>query len=317
MHHYQAYGECLASELPFPELREASVSPPRWTFQTRPEAALSPSPAGELLGAQEIYPACHARLRREGPDLSISVDDTGRYLLADGGRSITFWPVPGATDDYMRAHLLGRVLATAMHFDGALVLHGSAVAYPAGAVLFLAPKHSGKSTLALALTVSGARLISDDTIAVTNLDAERPLVRPGIHSLRLFPDSAGRLLGRAEGPQRDDGKQLVSSLPPQQREEETVPLAAVYFLVPAESIAGGVAIGRRPLPQPVAAAAMVGQGKISEMLGLSQAPLLLRRAARVASRVPAWQLAVHRDLSRLPEVVAQVGAWHGAGAGVP
>ncbi|HSB54894.1 MAG TPA: hypothetical protein VLD58_11080, partial [Gemmatimonadales bacterium] len=210
---------------------------------------------------------------------------------------------------------LGRVLSTSMHFEGALVLHGSAVAYPAGAVVFLAPKHSGKSTLALALTMAGARLVSDDTIAVLDPESERPLVRPGIHSMRLFPDSVSRLLGDAVGEHRVDGKLIISDLAAGQLQEETLPLAAVYLLASAESIEAGRAVGRRPVMQPLAAAAMVGQGKISEMLGPAEAPVLLRRAARVASRVPVYQLAVHHDLARLPEVASRMAEWHGTGDG--
>jgi hypothetical protein len=255
-------------------------------------------------------------LFRHGAGLTVTIDDTGRYELAAAGREIAFWPVPGGTLDYARAHFLGRVLATSMHFEGALVLHGSAVSYPDGAVVFLAPKHSGKSTLALSLTLAGARLISDDTISVVGASEGAPMVRPGIHSVRLFPDTAVRLAGVADRAQRDDGKELVTGLPSDRVEQETRHLAAVYLLAPAASIVGGVAIGRRPLPQPLAAAAMVGQGKITEMLGRAEAPVLLARAARVASRIPVFQLAVHHDLSRLPEVTGQLAEWHSTGAGV-
>jgi hypothetical protein len=213
--------------------------------------------------------------------------------------------------DFGRAHLLGRVLSTALHFNGALVLHGSAVSYPSGAVVFLAPKHTGKSTLALALTLAGARLITDDTITVAMAGTGRPEVWPGVHTLRLLPDTAEHLRA-AQGDQRQDGKYLVTDLHPEQIEERTRHLAAVYLLAAASSIAGGRAVDRRPVPQPQAAAALVGQGKISEMLGAAEAPTLLQRAARLASCVPVYRLAVQRDLVRLPEVAAHLAEWHSA-----
>jgi hypothetical protein len=238
------------------------------------------------------------------------VDDTGIYDITDGGRSITWRALPGSSPDFTRGHLLGRVLATVMHFSGALVLHGSAVSYPAGGAVFLAPKHTGKSTLALALTLEGARLISDDTITLTVCDAAGPEIWPGVHSLRLLPDAASRLAIPVLQEQREDGKYLVTDLPAERLEDGTRPLMAVYLLAPAEAIRGGAALARRRLPTPLAAAMLVAQGKVSEMLGPGEAETLLRRAAAVASRVPVYQLAVLRDLNRLPEVTADLAAWH-------
>lgn len=311
MPRYRVFGQHLVSELLLPELRVSPADQARWTFHLGPPAEPPGLPEGQLLGQQVIYPGCLARLFARDDGWRIVVDDTGVFDLTQGGRVITWSRFPGSTEDFARAHLLGRVLATSMHFGGALVLHGSAVSYREGAVLFLAPKHTGKSTLALALTLAGARLMTDDTITVT-LDG-RPEVWPGVHSLRLLPDIVAHV-GATQQHQREDGKFLVSDLPAERLEGETRPLAAVYLLAAAESITDGAALARRLVPQPLAAAAMVGQGKISEMLGPAEAPVMLRRAAQVASQVPVYRLAVLRDLPRLSEVTAQLAEWH---AGTP
>jgi len=310
LHWYHAYGRRLASELPLPELRVASAGDPFWTFRAGSEAERFPPPDEGLLGQQTIYSGCHARLYRKPDGWRIVVDDTGIFDLDDSGRTLTWHPFPGSTPDFGRAHLLGRVLATSMHFNGALMLHGSAVSFPAGAAVFLAPKHTGKSTLALALTLAGAGLISDDTIAVALPETASPEVWPGVHSLRLYGDSVTQLAGGVGAERRNDGKFLVADLPENRLEQRVRPLVAVYLLAAARSIASGAAVDRRIVHPPLAAAAMVGQGKISEMLGAGEAPVLLRRAARLASRVPVYQLAVHRDLDRLPEVCEQLAAWH-------
>lgn len=310
VHWYHTYGQLLASEIPFPELREAPAGSSTWTLRQGPIAPPTADPSNTLLGQQVIYQGCSARLFRTPNGLRITVDDTGTFDLTDNGSLIVWCPSPGGTVDFGRAHFLGRVLATAMHFDGTLVLHGSAVSYSSGAVIFLAPKHTGKSTLALALTLSGARLISDDTITVVLPESDKPVIWPGVHSLRLFSDSASRLGGVLPVDRREDGKYLVADLPADRLESRISRLSAVYLLAAAESIAGGRAIARRSIPQPLGAAAMVGQGKISEMLGSGEAPALLQRAARIATQVPVYQLAVHRDLSRLAEVTDQLAAWH-------
>jgi hypothetical protein len=313
VHWYRVYGQLLASEIPFPEMRPADPGEAAWTFRPAPGGVRSPGESGlRLLGSQTLYEGCHARLYQIPGGWRIVVDDTGVYDLTDRGRTIVWHAFPESSLDFAQAHLFGRVLATAMHFSGSLVLHGSAVAYPAGAVVFLAPKHTGKSTLALALTLGGARLISDDSIAV---DFEvLPMVVPGVQSLRLLGDSVERLVGDRPSQRRPDGKYVLSDLPLERLEDRPVPLAAVYLLAAAESIAAGDPVIRLPLTQPVAAASMVGQGKVSEMLGAGEAPELLRRAARLSSLVPVYRLPVLRDLSRLHEVVERVAAWHGGPA---
>jgi hypothetical protein len=311
---YHVFGQRLVSQLPFPELRDAPPGPATWTF--RLEAPVEPPTQvdGSLLGQQTIYPGCQARLFGCADGWRIVVDDTGIYDLRDGGRDITWTRFPLGTPDFGRAHFLGRVLSTAMHFGGGLVLHGSAVSYPAGAVVFLAPKHTGKSTLALALTQAGARLITDDTITVAMPRPGTQEVWPGVHSLRLLPDTVERLQATPRRSQ-SDGKILVTDLRSGQLEEGVRPVAAIYLLAAAKSITGGGSVARRPVPQPLAAAALVGQGKISEMLGAAEAPVLLQRAARLASQVPVYRLAVQRDFDRLHEVAAQVAEWHSLAPG--
>lgn len=59
--------------------------------------------------------------------------------------------------------------------DGALVLHASAVALGARALLILGPSGSGKSGLALALMALGARLVADDRTAILSRGDGPPL----------------------------------------------------------------------------------------------------------------------------------------------
>jgi hypothetical protein len=317
VHWYRVYGQLLASDLAFPELRAAAPGTPAWTFRVGPPVAPPGFPDSPPLGRQPLYPECDARLFRLPEGWRVVVDDTGVYDLTDGGRVITWRALPGSSPDFTRGHLLGRVLATSMHFAGAVVLHGSAVSYPPGGVVFLAPKHTGKSTLALALTLAGARLISDDTITLTLPEQGPPDIWPGVHSLRLLPDAAARLAVPVAGGEREDGKQLVSDLPAERLEEAIRPLQAVYLLGAAADIRDGAAVARSRLAAPLAAAVLVGQGKVSEMLGQGEAETLLQRAARVVSRIPVYQLAVLRDLDRLPEVVSRLAAWHDAPAENP
>jgi hypothetical protein len=310
MYWYRAFGHLLASELELPELRPTGSGTSRWTVRAGPVAHPDQiSKTDYRLGSQVLYDRCGAHLLKTPTGWRIVVDDTGVYDLASDCRSITWSPYPDAFADFGRAHLLGRVVATTLHFSGLTVLHGSAVTFPEGGVAFLAPKHTGKSTLALALTLAGHRLISDDTLPVAL--SERPEIWPGVHSMRLLADSAEHLTGGRPSSVRSDGKYVFGDLSPERLEEDPRPLAAIYLLTPAKSIRGGVAVARQRLEPAIAAASLVGQGKVSEMLGPAESPVLLRRAARLVERVPVYRLPVLRDMTRLPEVVDQLNQWHG------
>jgi hypothetical protein len=267
------------------------------------------SPTGVALGKQQLYDNCAATLYQVDYGWRIVVDDTAEFDLSPDGSLITARPYPDAFPDFLRAHLLGRVLATSLHFSGLLVLHGAAVSLAGGAVAFMAPKGFGKSTLALALTALGGRLLSDDSIPVT-LD-ERPIAWPGVHSVRVRGDTALHLTGAIPPEQRTDGKFVLTDLPDDRLEELPRPLAAVYVLAPASLIPDGAAIHRSQLPRPPAAATLVGQSKIPEMLGPLHAAALLQRASWVATRVPVYRLAILRDMSRLADAATQLAAWHG------
>jgi hypothetical protein len=306
---YRAYGQILASDFPFPELRATDPGLPAWSVRDGGVLDRRDTTTAVVLGSEPLYGNYTATLFQVPTGLRVVVDGTGEFDLSADGRTITAYRYPAGSADFLRAHLLGRVMATGFHTEGHLVLHGSAVSYPVGAIAILAPKHTGKTTLALTLTRAGARLMSDDTLPVRM--GEEPLVLPGIHSMRLQEDSARHFVGGLPSEARPDGKYVFNDLAEEQLEHGIRPLKAVYLLVAAERIAEGGPVARRQLMPPAAAAALVGMGKIPLMLGGAQGAELLRRAVQVVSRVPVYHLMVVRDMAALPEVARQMAAWHG------
>jgi hypothetical protein len=304
--HYRAYGRYLSSEFSLPELEPASAAEPvAWTVRvaTGPPRDLS----YQLAGSEHLYDDVHARLWRAGSHWRIDVDDTATYDWDPDTRKIVCTSRANASEDFLRGHLLGRVLATCLHDEGFLVLHGSAVTIGDGAVAFLAPKGSGKSTLAAMLIAAGASLLTDDALAVAIEGGV--LARPGVHSLRLHADTLELSGGAASTDAREDGKFLVRSPPRITR--EPVPLKAIYLLAPVRWISEERCTARASLAPSAALGALVGHTKIGEMLGPLAAPELLRRAAAVSQGVPVERLLVVRDVAALPTVVEQLLAWHG------
>lgn len=307
---YSVFGYCLATPVEFPELRPVACTEPRWTFEVLEHLPEMVTPVE--LGAEEVYRSVFARLYRHANGVRIIVDDTGDFNIDGNGRVVHCSPRGNAWPDFIRGHLLGRVCATALYLDGMMPLHGSAVAFASGAAAFLAPKGFGKSTLALALTLRGARLLTDDTLPVEFGDV--PHARPGVHTMRVTGASAAALGADRSGPATRDGKALLADLSDARLAHAPVPLASVYIM---EVLAGADAPAqatRMQLPGTIAALAIVSHAKIARMLGAGAAPVLLDRAATLVRSVPVYSLAIPRDLDLIDESAAIVAGWHGANA---
>ena len=317
---YSVYGDCLASSIPFPELPVSGARTSRWTFETT--SRLAPMVDPTELGADRIYGEVFARLWAHANGHRIAVDDTGSFELSRDRTHVTWEERAESWPDFVRAHLVGRVLATALYFDGLLPLHASAVETRDGVIAFLAPKGFGKSTLALALTTAGARLVTDDTLPVEPGAAPiagpsvrprvAPLAWPGVHSLRVHDDALAAVGTPRPALDTRDGKRIVSALAAHQLMTRHAPLAAIYLIDPVMPEAGTVT--RTLLAAMLAAVGVVAHVKIGRMLGPAAAGPMLERAAAITRSVPVFRLHAPRDLAQLPATAATLLGWHGAPA---
>lgn len=306
---YSVYGSCLESTLEFPELSPIPSETPRWRLSMAPQLFDMYDPVA--IGDELIYGECHARLYKHRDGHRIVVDDTGSFELETGGHIIAA-PKDGAFPDFVRAHLLGRVLATALYHEGMLPMHGSAVQTREGVVAFLAPKGYGKSSMALAMVKAGAALVSDDLLPLECRTP--PLAWPGIRSLRVREDAVRAVGVDAVGEATREGKVALHQNAGAMAPDAPLPLAAIFLLAPTTEELGAEAVKRTPLSPVLAAAALVAHVKIGRMIGPSAASQMMQRAATIASLVPVHQLLIARDLSRLPEAAAQVLTWYGGPA---
>jgi len=302
--HYSAFGSRLASDLEFPELRPMEPGPSRWTFRVVDHLPEMSDPL--QFGEEAIYGDVKARLHRHARGHRIEVCDTGSFELLPGGE-IHWRPTAEPWWDFGRGHLLGRVLATALFLEGIHTLHGSAVQFGDGVVGFLAPKFTGKSTLALHLCRAGAALVTDDSLPV-ELTPHGALAHPGVHSIRLRSmEEAG---GAAESTGRD-GKFRLTDVATDRRMEAPAPLRVLYLLRSVKETPSGAPVERAPLPGPLQIMRLLAFAKIGEMLGTGGGRFLFECVASLAERVVVEELMVVRDHSRLPEVVAELLSWHG------
>lgn len=311
-HRYDVYGAVLGSSLEFPELPTAhSDHPVRWDFST--VTALPEMSDPVALGDDHIYGTVHARFFAHADGHRIVVDDTGVFDIASDRRRLRWAERADAWPDFVRSHLTGRVIATALWLDGLLPLHGSAVETPDGVIGFLAPKGYGKSTLAMALTQAGGRLVTDDTLPIelraTGSEPPLAFAWPGVHSVRLKDDSLRALADVRPSVETNEGKQIVTEIPGDRRMQRPTRLAALYVLDPVHP--DGIAVESVALPTRLAALSVVAHVKIGRMLGAAATPVMLSRAAAIARAVPVRRLQMPRDLPRVDAAARTILSWHG------
>jgi len=337
---YSVFGGRFRSDVPFPELPPADSRSgrkgerrPTYTFR---RAGSHPPGTGELLGREDAGDAGRLRLFRADGGLRVVHDRTGTYDVHPERGLIEWHPLPDEpSDGLVRTAVLGRVLPVLLHGRGLFLLHASAVSVGGRALGFAAPKGHGKSTVALAMATQGAGLIADDTLV---LDLDEPVrAWPGDRHLKVWDDAAKarelplparRPLASLPSDRTASGEEkrkyllTRSDLPGLRWEEERLPLAALYFLVPtpadddparkagADDRGAEGMSGRVSLPPVEASPILVSCSKLAPLLHDSEASVLLERAADVAERVPVYAIEVARDHSRLSDVCGDIRRWH-------
>jgi len=303
---YSIFGGRLRSDLEFPELQRSSAGAPEWTIISSTHATESAD--DELLGDDAVDGSVRVRLYRSGAGFRLEYDDTGSFAISANGSRITWNPAADASTECARLDIIGRVLATALHARGVMTLHGSAVEIDGAAIAFLGPKFHGKSTLSMALTGAGARLLTDDTLPVEA--GEPPLAWPGVHSVRLFADAAGRLRGSEVVGDPFQVKETITELGEDRLMFERVQLAAIYQLTPVDQSVARASVEREMLSAVPSTMVLVRHSKLAPLLGKTEAPVLFQQALAMARAVPVFELRVVRDFDQLPDVVSRLLEWH-------
>ncbi len=303
------FGGVLETELPFPELPPApDTAQTSWTLERRDT---EPPPLDATsLGGDDVDQGITVELFKLEEGFRLVYSDTGTFDLFERGDRIVWYPGTAWTEKTARIDVLGRVLAVALHARGELTLHASAAAFDRGTIAFIAPKLHGKSTTALAVVRSGARLVTDDTLGVTI--EEKPRAVPGVHAVRLWSDSADRVGTEdaavdANGP---GGKLLISDLPADSLMYDRTPLNALYLLAPVLADEAEAAATRVRLQPFEATLALLGQTKIGALLGGVEAPTVLGLVTHVADHIPVYRLHIARDFEQLPAAVERLREWH-------
>jgi hypothetical protein len=183
---------------------------------------------------------------------------------------------------------------------GHLMIHGSAIDTPNGAVIFIGDTGLGKSTLAASFESAGIGLLSDDCMRLTVDADDTVFCIPTYRSLRLWPDSADAVMPTApfESMAEDSDKRRLD-LP-----EAPVPapstVAAICVLAAPNKDSDAVTFSR--LTPARAVSLLLGQCFRLDPTDADATRRTFERCADIVERVPVVELSYPRDFDRLPEV---------------
>jgi hypothetical protein len=302
--HYSIFGGCLRSDIEFPQLRAAAQKDADWVFS---RVVTRPGPTTvDVIGEAVVDAGVHVRASRISDGFRLEYDDSDVYDITEHGSRITWYPLTDARLEPSRMDVMGRVLAVALHASGMLTLTGSAVEIEESGIALLAPKSQGKSTLALALTMGGARLLTDDTVPLETGIPTR--IVPGVQAVRVSGDTVARMRpDRSVFREMEDG---FLGLDEEKLATRRTPLGAVYILQQVEQLDSGAAVQRVRLSDVEAVMVVLRHTKAGALLGGYEAALVFDNVISLAQSVPIYHLTIVRGLERLDEVVAQMLEWH-------
>jgi len=212
------------------------------------------------------------------------------------------------TYDYMvEIRLLGAVLSFWLERQGIPALHASAIVVDDRAVAFLSTNKGGKSSLVATLMLAGHQLLTDDILAVENLQGEF-VGRPGYPTMRFWPDEAKHFLGGYEElelvhPDLDKRRTPVGCDGFGKFCEAPQPLACIYLPERRGSQENGTEIDITPVSRRDALLELIRHSFAASMLeAVGVQPQRLEFVAQMVHQVPIRRLVYPSGFEHLPRV---------------
>jgi hypothetical protein len=233
---YELADRVIASDVSLSELRPA---PPT----VRPEWRLTMAawPAPGIRRPFHHWNSANgerwATFGHAGNSLLVHFARTATFAVDDKAREIRCHPIGRSGPDALRPVVLNQLLPLLFGIDR-LVLHASAVATSAGALVFVGRAGAGKSTIAAALALRGFPLITDDFLIIEQTQTV-PHAVPSKVEPRLWPESVVALLGDQRFPavgQRTTKRRISpASAAGVVLAETPVPVHRIYLLPATET----------------------------------------------------------------------------------
>jgi hypothetical protein len=304
-----------AVRLPIPEQVSAADEDPAWVIRLGEVDRRAPAePAVATTRASIGEPGVSA-----GIAFKTYLDESGSWWWWDGivtvhisrdARLVDVYPKSGGDERSIGLIMTGPLAAFVMFRLGHPTLHGSAVATPHGAAIFLGSAGYGKSTMAAAFLSRGLPLLADDLVPLA-IERDGIYVKPSIPVMKLWSISAEQALGLTAGNLPDVSvhrtKKFLALDGHPSLAHEPVRLRAIYVLDRYEP-AGGVEdeITILPLSGREAFATILAQmpcgSNLQPLEAIAFMPLFTQMARQAALRV----LRYPGDYASLESVCARI-----------
>lgn len=294
MYSYRAYDLRIDSDFELPELIVSAEGGPDVTIKL---GEVEPKP--QAVDYEGIF-----RYQISAAEAYFFWDEVASFRVRDGNEVI-IEPRAGVEEDLVRLLLLGAVFSVLLSQRGLLVLHASAVAINDCAVVFMAGKGWGKSTIAATLQARGHYLLADDLVALKFDGGENPVVLPGFPQIKLWPEAVASL---GEDPEKLP--RVASRYEKRARRcterfsQRLFPLKGIYVL------AAGVIPKCTPIQPQEAISQLIANSHIArfgkQALRGIEASLHLRQCVDLARAVPVCYLERPVGLTMLPSAAKLV-----------
>jgi hypothetical protein len=275
-HHYQLAGLRFRSPLALPELGPVTAAGNVDVYIDESEVPLpdnGQAPPGGMTWSSDTERCL------------LDVARIARFSISRGQR-IAFQRTDADGDDHLlRLFLLGSVLGALWHQRGRLPLHAGAVDVDGRAWAFAGQSGAGKSSLVVAMAVSGAGYLCDDVCVLDVLDDDRVHAWPGLARLRVSPEIRALLRLDDRAPLDPFGKHALT--PPWPRPVGARPLAGIVILETVPATAKPV-IDR--LEAPAALAALLTHTYRMEYLPIEHRARQFDHCAALVRSVPVYRL---------------------------
>jgi hypothetical protein len=205
------------------------------------------------------------------------------FLVNKDATYVTCKPEPDADLGWLPLFMVGTVTSMLLTVRGCAVLHGSAVRWGEGTVLFIGPTGQGKTTMAALACAAGAEFVTDDVA---------PLVRApdgtacwGLSQELRLRESAGELLSMLplRGPTRQTKDGRLAARPRQPRSE----LNRVSAVVLPRPVERATHLATRRLTPAAAVAQLLANARSPACLSVTATEsAYFRSVSELAARVP-------------------------------
>jgi hypothetical protein len=296
-----AFGLSVRSYLPLSGAVAGLAAPYRHTVEIRPfeRDASAGRDGATLLERRQADGSLGMRVAAlDDGGYSIVAPGHGTFRVAFDGSVICCGRLEEPSWRWQRP-LCAQGLPLAATLQGFELFHASAVALRGRAIAFIAPSGTGKTSLAAQLTARGARLLTDDVLALECRDGT-VLAHPGVpmaniasEQLELLSPAQRARLGKPIGTS-DKVHVEVANMP------GPLPLGAVFFLQRSGQIER-IAFERANPPDP---RDLLGATFMPHIITPARLTTQLHTCAGIAASVPAFKMVAPARLSAAELAIA-------------